>query len=476
MIMKKAQIGVVGMAVMGKNLALNIERQGYRVAVYDWDPTYTKKVMQDHGDKNFVASYEMKSFVESIEKPRRILMMVKAGAPTDSTIQNILPYLDKGDTLIDGGNTFFKDTIRRNQRLENSGINFIGMGTSGGQKGALNGPSLMPGGQKEAYDLVAPILKQIAAKAPEDGEPCVTYVGPNGAGHYVKMVHNGIEYGDMELIAESYDLMKRVLMMSNAEIAATFNEWRKTELSSYLIDITAEILTRKDDFDSGKDIIDMILDRAGNKGTGKWSSQSALDLGMPQTLITEAVYARYISAMKDERVEASKVLPAPTSENGHLDREKTIEKIRRALYFSKIMSYAQGFEQIKVASDNYNWNIKLGSLAKIWRAGCIIRAQFLQKITDAYDNDPQLNNLLLDDYFKGIVSEYQADVREVVSLAVQNGVPCPCFTTAVTYYDQYCSANLPANLIQAQRDYFGAHTYERVDRKGNFHYEWYPEE
>lgn len=476
MIMKKAQIGVVGMAVMGKNLALNIERQGYRVAVYDWDPTYTKKVMQDHGDKNFVASYEMKSFVESIEKPRRILMMVKAGAPTDSTIQNILPYLDKGDTLIDGGNTFFKDTIRRNQRLENSGINFIGMGTSGGQKGALNGPSLMPGGQKEAYDLVAPILKQIAAKAPEDGEPCVTYVGPNGAGHYVKMVHNGIEYGDMELIAESYDLMKRVLMMSNAEIAATFNEWRKTELSSYLIDITAEILTRKDDFDSGKDIIDMILDRAGNKGTGKWSSQSALDLGMPQTLITEAVYARYISAMKDERVEASKVLPAPTSENGHLDREKTIEKIRRALYFSKIMSYAQGFEQIKVASDNYNWNIKLGSLAKIWRAGCIIRAQFLQKITDAYDNDPHLNNLLLDDYFKGIVSEYQADVREVVSLAVQNGVPCPCFTTAVTYYDQYRSANLPANLIQAQRDYFGAHTYERVDRKGNFHYEWYPEE
>lgn len=474
--MEKAQIGVVGMAVMGKNLALNIERQGYRVAVYDWDSTYTKKVMQDHGDKNFVASYEMKDFVESIEKPRRILMMVKAGAPTDSTIKNILPYLDKGDTLIDGGNTFFKDTIRRNQALENSGINFIGMGTSGGQKGALNGPSLMPGGQKEAYDLVAPILKQIAAKAPEDGEPCVTYVGPNGAGHYVKMVHNGIEYGDMELIAESYDLMKRVLMMSNAEIAATFNKWRKTELSSYLIDITAEILTRKDDLDSGRDIIDMILDRAGNKGTGKWSSQSALDLGMPQTLITEAVYARYISAMKDERVQASKVLPAPTSEDDHLDREKTIEKIRRALYFSKIMSYAQGFEQIKVASDSYNWNIKLGNLAKIWRAGCIIRAQFLQKITDAYDHDPQLNNLLLDGYFKEVVSEYQTDVREIVSLAVKVGVPCPCFTTAVTYYDQYRSANLPANLIQAQRDYFGAHTYERVDRKGNFHYEWYPEE
>ena len=474
--MEKAQIGVIGMAVMGKNLALNIERQGYRVAVYDWDSTYTKQAMKDHGDKNFVASYGMKDFVESIEKPRRILMMVKAGAPTDSTIQNVLPYLDKGDVLIDGGNTFFKDTMRRNKELENSGINFIGMGTSGGQKGALNGPSLMPGGQKEAYDLVAPILKQIAAKAPEDGEPCVAYIGPNGAGHYVKMVHNGIEYGDMELIAESYDLMKRVLHMSNAEIAATFDEWRHTELNSYLIDITAEILTRKDDLGTGKDIIDVILDRAGNKGTGKWSSQSALDLGMPQTLITEAVYARYISAMKKERVQASKVLPQPENQVPEVDKQATIEKIRKALYFSKIMSYAQGFEQIKVASDNYQWNIHLGELAKIWRAGCIIRAQFLQKITDAYDRDPELDNLLLDDYFKEVVTKYQSDVRDVVALAVRAGIPCPCFTSAVTYYDQYRSADLPANMIQAQRDYFGAHTFERTDREGNFHYEWYPEE
>ena len=474
--MEKAQIGVIGMAVMGKNLALNIERQGYRVAVYDWDSTYTKQAMKDHGDKKFVASYEMKDFVESIEKPRRILMMVKAGAPTDSTIQNVLPYLDKGDVLIDGGNTFFKDTMRRNKELENSGINFIGMGTSGGQKGALNGPSLMPGGQKEAYDLVAPILKQIAAKAPEDGEPCVAYIGPNGAGHYVKMVHNGIEYGDMELIAESYDLMKRVLHMSNAEIAATFDEWRHTELNSYLIDITAEILTRKDDLGTGKDIIDVILDRAGNKGTGKWSSQSALDLGMPQTLITEAVYARYISAMKKERVQASKVLPQPENQVPEVDKQATIEKIRKALYFSKIMSYAQGFEQIKVASDNYQWNIHLGELAKIWRAGCIIRAQFLQKITDAYDRDPELDNLLLDDYFKEVVTKYQSDVRDVVALAVRAGIPCPCFTSAVTYYDQYRSADLPANMIQAQRDYFGAHTFERTDREGNFHYEWYPEE
>lgn len=475
-IMEKAQFGVIGMAVMGKNLALNIERQGYRVAVYDWDSSYTKKAMADHGDKNFIPSYEMKDFVESIEKPRRILMMVKAGKPTDSTIQNVLPYLEKGDVLIDGGNTFFKDTMRRNRELENSGINFIGMGTSGGQKGALNGPSLMPGGQKEAYDLVKPILKQIAAKAPEDGKPCVTYIGPNGAGHYVKMVHNGIEYGDMELIAESYDLMKRILKMSNAEIAEVFNDWRSSELNSYLIDITAEILTKKDDLGTGKDIIDVILDRAGNKGTGKWSSQSALDLGMPQTLITEAVYARYISAMKNERVAASKVLPGPEVDLGEIDKKAVIEKIRKALYFSKIMSYAQGFEQIKVASDNYDWNINLGKLAQIWRAGCIIRAQFLQKITDAYQNNPDLDNLLLDDYFKNVVTDYQEDVRDVVSLAVKAGIPCPCFTSAVTYYDQYRSAVLPANMIQAQRDYFGAHTYERTDRDGNFHYEWYPEE
>ncbi|HJH33150.1 MAG TPA: NADP-dependent phosphogluconate dehydrogenase, partial [Ligilactobacillus aviarius] len=280
----------------------------------------------------------------------------------------------------------------------------------------------------------------------------------------------------MELIAESYDLMKRVLHMSNAEIAATFDEWRHTELNSYLIDITAEILTRKDDLGTGKDIIDVILDRAGNKGTGKWSSQSALDLGMPQTLITEAVYARYISAMKKERVQASKVLPQLENQVPEVDKQATIEKIRKALYFSKIMSYAQGFEQIKVASDNYQWNIHLGELAKIWRAGCIIRAQFLQKITDAYDRDPELDNLLLDDYFKEVVTKYQSDVRDVVALAVRAGIPCPCFTSAVTYYDQYRSADLPANMIQAQRDYFGAHTFERTDREGNFHYEWYPEE
>ena len=473
--MSKPQIGVVGMAVMGKNLALNIESRGYSVAIYNRTGSKTEKVVADHPDKNLVPSYTIEDFVNSLETPRRIILMVKAGAPTDATIKSLLPHLDKGDVLIDGGNTFFQETMRRNEELDNSGINFIGMGVSGGEKGALEGPSLMPGGQKEAYDLVEPILKKIAAKA-EDGEACVTYVGPNGAGHYVKMVHNGIEYGDMELIAESYNLMRNLLGLSNDEISDVFNEWKDGELKSYLIDITTDILTRKDDLGTGKPIVDVILDRAGNKGTGKWSSQSALELGVPQSLITESVYARYISAMKDERVAASQVLPNPEFDLGDVDKKELVEKIRRALYFSKIMSYAQGFEQLRVASENYNWNLNYGDMAKIWREGCIIRAQFLQKITDAYEKNPELKNLMLDDYFKKIVEEYQNDVRDIAALAIKAGVACPGFSSAITYYDQYRSAHLPANIIQAQRDYFGAHTYERTDREGVYHYEWYHEE
>ncbi|PEG96612.1 phosphogluconate dehydrogenase (NADP(+)-dependent, decarboxylating) [Lactobacillus sp. UMNPBX9] len=473
--MSKPQIGVVGMAVMGKNLALNIENRGYSVAIYNRTGSKTEKVVADHPDKNLVPSYTIEDFVNSLETPRRIILMVKAGAPTDATIKSLLPHLDKGDILIDGGNTFFQETMRRNEELDNSGINFIGMGVSGGEKGALEGPSLMPGGQKEAYDLVEPILKKIAAKA-EDGEACVTYVGPNGAGHYVKMVHNGIEYGDMELIAESYNLMRNLLGLSNDEISDVFNEWKDGELKSYLIDITADILTRKDDLGTGKPIVDVILDRAGNKGTGKWSSQSALELGVPQSLITESVYARYISAMKDERVAASQVLPNPEFDLGDVNKKELVEKIRRALYFSKIMSYAQGFEQLRVASENYDWNLNYGDMAKIWREGCIIRAQFLQKITDAYEKNPELKNLMLDDYFKKIVEEYQNDVRDIAALAIKAGVACPGFSSAITYYDQYRSAHLPANIIQAQRDYFGAHTYERTDREGIYHYEWYHEE
>ena len=473
--MSKPQIGVVGMAVMGKNLALNIESRGYSVAIYNRTGSKTEKVVADHPDKNLVPSYTIEDFVNSLETPRRIILMVKAGAPTDATIKSLLPHLDKGDVLIDGGNTFFQETMRRNEELDNSGINFIGMGVSGGEKGALEGPSLMPGGQKEAYDLVEPILKKIAAKA-EDGEACVTYVGPNGAGHYVKMVHNGIEYGDMELIAESYNLMRNLLGLSNDEISDVFNEWKDGELKSYLIDITADILTRKDDLGTGKPIVDVILDRAGNKGTGKWSSQSALELGVPQSLITESVYARYISAMTDERVAASQVLPNPEFDLGDVNKKELVEKIRRALYFSKIMSYAQGFEQLRVASENYDWNLNYGDMAKIWREGCIIRAQFLQKITDAYEKNPELKNLMLDDYFKKIVEEYQNDVRDIAALAIKAGVACPGFSSAITYYDQYRSAHLPANIIQAQRDYFGAHTYERTDREGIYHYEWYHEE
>lgn len=474
--MSKANFGVVGMAVMGRNLALNIESRGYTVAIYNRSKEKTEDVIASHPDKNFVPSYDVESFVASIEKPRRIMLMVQAGAGTDATIQALLPYLDKGDILIDGGNTFYKDTIRRNEELADSGINFIGTGVSGGEKGALEGPSIMPGGQKEAYELVADVLEEISAKAPEDGAPCVTYIGPNGAGHYVKMVHNGIEYGDMQLIAESYDLMKGLLGLSAEDMADIFTEWNQGELDSYLIEITADILRRKDDQGQEGPIVDYILDAAGNKGTGKWTSQSALDLGVPLPLITESVFARYISTYKEERLAASKVLAGPSVAAYEGDRVALIEKIRKALYFSKIMSYAQGFAQLRVASKEENWDLPFGEIASIWRAGCIIRARFLQKITDAYKEDADLPNLLLNDYFRQVTADYQAAVREVVALAIQHGVPVPTFASAINYYDSYRAADLPANLIQAQRDYFGAHTYERKDKEGIYHYSWYSEE
>ncbi|MGM0199036.1 NADP-dependent phosphogluconate dehydrogenase [Enterococcus sp. DIV1314a] len=471
--MTKQQIGVVGMAVMGKNLALNIESRGYSVALYNRTGSKTEEVLAENPDKNLLGTYSVEEFIQSIERPRRIVMMVQAGHGTDATIQSLLPHLDQGDILIDGGNTFFEDTIRRSKELADSGINFIGTGVSGGEEGALKGPSIMPGGQKEAYELVAPILEQISAKA-EDGTPCVVYIGPDGAGHYVKMVHNGIEYGDMQLIAESYDLMQNILGLSVDEMAETFSEWNKGELDSFLIEITADILTRKDDLGTGQPIVDVILDAAGNKGTGKWTSQSALDLGVPLPLITESVFARYISAYKEERVAASEILSKPNFEYTG-DKAELVEKIRQALYFSKIMSYAQGFAQLRTASKEYDWNLPFGEIAKIWREGCIIRARFLQKITDAYEREEDLANLLLDDYFKEITEKYQQSVRDVVSLAVQAGVPVPTFSSAIAYFDSYRSKRLPANLIQAQRDYFGAHTYERTDREGIFHYSWYDE-
>ena len=473
--MTQANFGVVGMAVMGKNLALNVESRGYTVALFNRTTAKTEEVVAEHPDKNFVLTKTIEEFVAAIEKPRRIMLMVQAGPATDATIQVLLPHLDKGDILIDGGNTHFPDTMRRNAELADSGINFIGTGVSGGEKGALEGPSIMPGGQKEAYDLIAPIFEQIAGKAPQDGKPCVAYMGPNGAGHYVKMVHNGIEYGDMQLIAESYDLLKRVLGLDNAEIQSIFEEWNEGELDSYLIEITKEVLKRKDDQGTDGYIVDKILDKAGNKGTGKWTSQSSLDLGVPLPLITESVFARFISTYKDERVKASSILSGPEVKFSG-DKAEIVEKIRQALYFSKIMSYAQGFAQLRQASKEYDWDLPYGTIAQIWRAGCIIRAGFLQNITDAFDKDANLENLLLDEYFIDITKRYQAAVRDVVSLAVQAGIPVPTFTSAISYYDSYRSANLPANLIQAQRDYFGAHTYERNDMEGIFHYDWYTED
>lgn len=470
--LSKQQVGVIGMAVMGKNLALNIESRGYSVSIYNRTTSKTESVIEENPDKNLVATYSLEEFVESLEKPRRILLMVQAGKGTDVVIQQLLPFLDKDDILIDGGNTFYKDTMRRSEELAESGINFIGTGVSGGEEGALKGPAIMPGGQKEAYELVAPILEKIAAKAPADGEPCVTYIGPNGAGHYVKMVHNGIEYGDMQLISESYHLLREVAGLSNEETAEVFQDWNEGELDSFLIEITADALTKKDP-ETGQPMVDIILDRAGNKGTGKWTSQSALDLGIPLPLITESVFARYISALKEERVEASKVLPKPEKPNFEGSKEELTEKIREALYFSKIMSYAQGFAQMGTASKEYGWDLDYGEIAKIFRAGCIIRARFLQKITEAYERHPELKNLVLDEYFMGIAEKYQQSVRDLVGISVQAGVPVPAFSSAISYYDSYRSERLPANIIQAQRDYFGAHTYERTDKEGTFHFDWY---
>jgi 6-phosphogluconate dehydrogenase len=468
--MSQQAIGVVGMAVMGSNLALNIESRGHAVSVYNRHRERTDEVIAQNPGKRLVPTYTLQEFVDSLEKPRRILLMVKAGEPTDATLADLKPLLDKGDIVIDGGNTFFKDTIRRESEMQAAGLHFIGTGVSGGEEGALHGPSIMPGGPREAYDLVAPILTEIAARAP-DGDPCVAYMGPNGAGHYVKMVHNGIEYGDMQLIAESYSVLRHVLGLSNDELAAVYADWNKGELDSYLISITADIFNKKDP-DTGKALVDVILDSAAQKGTGKWASQSALDLGVPLLLITESVFARLLSALKDERVVASRMLPGPEATKFSGDRTAFIEAVRRALYFSKIVSYAQGFAQLRAASDEYHWDLPYGTIARIFRAGCIIRARFLQKITDAYAGDAKLKNLLLDPYFRDIATQYQGALREVVSAAVNAGVPVPGFSSAIAYYDGYRAERLPANLVQAQRDYFGAHTFERIDKPGSFHADW----
>lgn len=467
--MAKQQIGVIGLAVMGKNLALNIESKGFTVSVYNRSPQKTEDLLKEAEGKNLTGAFSIEEFVESLETPRRILIMVQAGQATDATIEQLLPHLDQGDIIIDGGNAYFPDTVRRNKELEAKGFRYIGAGVSGGEEGALKGPSIMPGGQKSAYELVEPILTAISAKV--NGEPCCTYIGPDGAGHYVKMVHNGIEYGDMQLICEAYQLMKDVLGMDAKELHETFAEWNKGELDSYLIEITADIFSKYDE-ETGKPMVDLILDTAGQKGTGKWTSQSSLDLGVPLSMITESVFSRFLSAMKDERVEASKILNGPKTEGFTGDKAEFVENVRKALFASKIVSYAQGFAQLRVASDEYNWDLNYAELAKIWRGGCIIRSRFLQNITDAYNNNPQLKNLLLDPFFKDIIENYQDAWRKVVASAVSMGIPVPGFSSALAYYDSYRSANLPANLLQAQRDYFGAHTFKRVDKEGVFHFNW----
>jgi 6-phosphogluconate dehydrogenase len=466
--MDKANFGFMGLGVMGHMLSLNMERNGFRVAGYDVDAEKVKAFGTDYPGKNLVASGTLEEFLAALERPRRIMMMVPAGKVVDAAIASIQDALEPGDLLIDGGNSHFVDTERRSKELEAKGIIYIGTGVSGGEYGALWGPSLMPGGQPEAWELVKPIFEAISAKV--DGEPCVAYMGPRGAGHYVKMVHNGIEYGDMQLIAEAYDILHRGLGSRNNELHEIFAEWNRGELESYLIEITADIFSKSDP-ETGEAFIDLILDEAQQKGTGKWTSQNALDLGAPTPTINAAVESRIISAYKDERVAASNVLTGPEPKVSAAPQE-VIGWVRDALYAAKICSYAQGFALMRLASKEYGYNLNYSEIARIWRGGCIIRARFLNDIREAYLRDPELPNLMIDPEFSKAMNARQAALRKVVALAAGNGIPVLAFSSALAYFDAYRSARLPANLTQAQRDYFGAHTYRRVDREGTFHTEW----
>jgi 6-phosphogluconate dehydrogenase len=454
---------------MGQNLVLNVERNGFSVAVYNRTAARSKEFMAGPAQgKNIRPGYTLEEFVGSLKRPRKIMIMVKAGAPVDGVIEQLKPLLDPGDLLIDGGNSFFGDTERRAEEQEAAGILYLGSGVSGGEYGALWGPSIMPGGQRQAWESVQSILTAVSAKV--NGEPCVAYIGPRGAGHYVKMVHNGIEYGDMQLIAESYDILHRAGGLSAARLHEVFAEWNRGELGSYLIEITADILAKLDEL-TGQPLVDVILDEAKQKGTGKWTSQSALDLGAPTPTINAAVESRIISAYKDERVAASKVLSGPEiSYDG--DDQSLIADVRAALYAAKICSYAQGFALLRSASEEYDYGLDLGEIARIWRGGCIIRAGFLNDIRAAFGKDPELPNLLLDRYFKEAVEMRQGALRRVIQTAVRLGIPCLAFSASLAYYDAYRTARLPANLTQAQRDYFGAHTYRRLDKEGSFHTEW----
>jgi len=469
---KKYDIGLIGLAVMGENLVLNIERNGFSVAVFNRTVSKVDNFLVDRAKgKNIKGCHSIEELVASIERPRKVMLLVKAGEPVDTFIDLLIPHLEPGDIIIDGGNSHFHNTIRRTKYVESKGLLYIGTGVSGGEEGALLGPSIMPGGSAKAWPFVKDTFQAISAKV--DGNvPCCKWIGDNGAGHFVKMVHNGIEYGDMQMVSEAYWIMKNALGMTYDDMQSVFQEWNKGELDSYLIEITAEIMGEKDD-ETGQPMLDVIMDRAGQKGTGRWTSQEALNLGVPAPTVVEAVFARAMSAIKEERTAASKVLKGPGVK---FDGDKTefIEMIRQALYASKICSYAQGFQLMKTAAKEYNWDLNYGEIALMWRGGCIIRAQFLGRIKEAFDKNPNLQNLLTGDYFKTAIEKNQDAWRKVVAKAIELGIPVPAFSSALAYYDGYRSERLPANLLQAQRDYFGAHTYERVDKScGNFfHTDW----
>jgi len=464
-----AQIGVTGLAVMGRNLARNFARHGHRVAVHNRSYAKTESLVSDHGDEGtYIPSESMADFVASLERPRRVIIMVKAGGPTDAVIAELVPLLEEGDIIIDAGNAHFPDTIRRENELKAQGLHFVGSGVSGGEEGALLGPSIMPGGSRESYESLGPLLESISAKV--DGTPCCTYVGPDGAGHFVKMVHNGIEYADMQLIAEAYDLIKQGTGKSAAEIADIFRDWNSGDLESFLIEITAEVLSQTGA--DGQPLVDVILDQAEQKGTGRWTVQNALDLGVPITGIAEATFARALSGSVPQREAARSVLPAHAAEWSISDVDGFVEDVRQALFASKIVAYSQGFDQIAAASEEYGWNIDRGAMARIWRGGCIIRARFLNRITEAYERTPDLALLISDEYFTEAISTALPAWRRVVAGAAQNGIPTPAFSSSLAYYDGIRAERLPAALIQGQRDFFGAHTYHRIDKPGTFHTEW----
>ena len=469
--MSKADMGLVGLAVMGENLILNMESKGFTVACYNRTVSKVDNFINGRGkDKNIIGCHSVEELVQNLKTPRKVMLMVKAGAAVDAFIDQLLPHLQDGDIIIDGGNSHFPDTIRRTEYVESKGKLYIGTGVSGGEEGALRGPSIMPGGSPPAWEHVKPILQKIAAHT-ADGEPCCDWVGENGAGHFVKMVHNGIEYGDMQMICETYQMMKQGLGMTNEQMHKVFAEWNDRELDSYLIEITRDILGYKDE--DGNAVIDLILDTAGQKGTGKWTAIEALNLGQPLTLIGEAVFARCLSALKQERVEASKVLSGPAGEFSG-DKTAFVDDLRQALYASKIVSYAQGYQLMRAAAKEHGWKLNNGAIALMWRGGCIIRSAFLGKIKQAFEKKPDLVNLLLDPFFKEAVENAQDAWRRVVTTAVQMGIAMPTISSALAYYDGYRTARLPANLLQAQRDYFGAHTYERLDKpRGEFfHTNW----